>query len=139
MDDALARARFSAAPVAVLVTIAADGRPRPVPVTFVAVADRILTAVDDKPKTTRHLARLNDIVGDDRVSLLTQHYEARWSQLWWVRASGTAVVSHDAGAVAEAATLLAAKYEQYALQPPAGPVIEVVVTSWKGWEASPGN
>lgn len=138
MDEALARARFAASPVAVLVTIAGDGAPRPVPVTFAAVGDRIVIAVDHKPKTTRRLARLDDIVGDDRVSLLAQRYDEDWSQLWWVRASGTAVVGHAAAAVAEAGALLSAKYPQYQAHPPAGPVIDVVVTSWKGWEASPG-
>jgi PPOX class probable F420-dependent enzyme len=138
MDDALARIRFAAVPVAVLATIADDGTPRPVPVTFAAITDRIVIAVDHKPKTTRRLVRLADIAGDDRVSLLAQHYDSDWSQLWWVRAAGTAVVRHDDSAVAEAGRLLAAKYPQYRAQPPAGPVIDVAVASWRGWEARPG-
>lgn len=138
VDRALAQALFSAAPVAVLVTLSGEGAPRPVPVTFAVVGDRIVIAVDHKPKTTRRLARLDDIAGDDRVSLLAQHYDDDWSQLWWVRASGTAIVSHAPTAVAAATTLLAAKYPEYAAQPPSGPVIDVAVESWTGWQATPG-
>ncbi|MDH3731381.1 MAG: TIGR03668 family PPOX class F420-dependent oxidoreductase [Acidimicrobiia bacterium] len=137
MDDALARVRFGGAPVAVLATVAADGSPRLVPVTFACAGDRGVIAVDHKPKTTRQLARLSDIERDPRVALLAQFYDADWAQLWWVRATGTAVVKDDEPAVTDAAALLAAKYHQYREHPPAGPIIDVAIETWRSWEAQP--
>lgn len=137
MDDAVARERFAGAPVAVLATISRDGAPRLVPVTFANEGDRLFIAVDHKPKTTRRLARLGDIRNDPRVSLLAQHYEDEWSRLWWVRATGTAVVRDDEQAIAAAGKLLGAKYPHYREHAPAGPVIDVAVASWGSWEASP--
>src|SRR5580693_6762988 len=87
-----ARARFAAAPVAVLATNRAGAPPHLVPVTFAVRGDRVFIAVDDKPKRTRDLARLRNIAADPSVSLLAQHYEPDWSRLWWARADGTARV-----------------------------------------------
>ena len=133
----LARDRFADSPVAVLATITKSGSPRLVPVTFASEDDRIVIAVDHKPKTTRRLARLSDIKADPRVTLLAQHYSDDWTRLWWVRATGTAVIHDDEQAVAAAGKLLGAKYPQYREHAPAGPVIEVAVVSWRSWEADP--
>jgi PPOX class probable F420-dependent enzyme len=122
--------------VAVLATTNADGTANAVPVVFVVDAERVLSAVDHKPKSTRRLARLANIEDDARVSLLVHHYDEDWSSLWWVRAVGTAVVTSATAAVTAAAELLAAKYPQYRDRPPAGPVIEVTVEQWRGWEAA---
>jgi len=55
-----ARRRFAAARVARLATVDASGRPHQVPVVFAHHAldgtDRLVTAVDHKPKTTDRLA-----------------------------------------------------------------------------------
>lgn len=133
-----ARSRFAAAAVARLATVAPSGRPHLVPVTFAIDGDRILTAVDHKPKRSTDLARLRNLRADPRVCLLADHYEKRWETLWWVRADGAARVldeldEEDAATHAEALDLLAGKYEQYRERPPAGPVVEVVVERWTGW------
>jgi PPOX class probable F420-dependent enzyme len=133
-----ARERFAAARVARLATVAPDGSPRVVPVVFAvmfavpdAEGDTILTAVDDKPKSTQRLRRLANIEENPRVSLLADHYDEDWSLLWWARADGTARV-HETYDIAP----LVARYDAYRDRPPSGPVIVVDVERWSGWSAT---
>ena len=130
-----ARSRFAAAAVARLATVTPSGRPHLVPVTFAVDGDRILTAVDHKPKRGTDLARLRNLRGEPRVCLLADHYEERWETLWWVRADGAARVlgEEDSAARAGAIELLAEKYGQYRERPPTGAVVEVAVERWTGW------
>ena len=138
MDAGEARERFAAARVARLATVAPDGRPHLVPVTFAADGDTLYTAVDDaKPKATLRLARLRNIAANPRVALLADHYQDDWRALWWARADGVArVVEPDAPEAARGRELLAARYEPYIAAPPPGPVIVVAVERWSGWAAS---
>lgn len=131
-DDA--RARFAAARVARLGTVTVSGAPHLVPVVFAVVDDRVLIAIDQKPKTTRALARLRHVEANPAVSLLVDVYSDDWSALWWVRADGMASVRWDV--LDEARAALAARYPQHASDPPEGPVIDVAVTRWSGWSAS---
>ncbi len=106
-------------PVARLATIRPDGSPRVVPICFALEGDVLYTAVDEKPKRTRRLARLADIERDPRVEVVIDHYDDNWAQLWWVRLRGRArVVDHDERGL----ELLTAKYPQYRERPPQGPV-----------------
>ena len=111
-----------------------NGEPRIVPIVFVLAGNMIYTAVDDKPKSTRQLRRLDDIAASPSVSVLVDHYETDWTQLWWVRADGLAHVVNDDQAAID---LLAKKYDQYATNHPPGPVIAIDVQSWTGWSAGP--
>jgi len=132
LDEGECRARFAAGRVARLATVGTAG-PRLVPVTFALFGDVVVTAVDAKPKSTTRLARLDDIRHDPRVSLLVDDYTEDWTQLWWVRADGTASiepVSH------ETIGRLAARYPQYETEPPRGPVIRIAIDRWLGWAAS---
>jgi PPOX class probable F420-dependent enzyme len=133
-----ARARFAAAQVARLATVGADGTPHLVPICFAVAGDRIVTAVDHKPKRTAQLRRLANIAANPSVSLLADHYEADdWSALWWVRADGTArVLAPGSPGTAAVVAALVERYPQYVAQPPAGPVIEIAVTRWSGWRAA---
>jgi PPOX class probable F420-dependent enzyme len=133
-DDA--RTRFAAARVARLATVSGAGVPHLVPVVFAVVDDRVLVAIDQKPKTTRALRRLANVAENPAVCLLADEYSEDWSELWWVRVDGTAAVHDDEAALAEARSLLGARYPQHAADPPEGPVIDVVVTRWSGWTAS---
>lgn len=149
MDDC--RDRLAAARVARLATTGEDGQPHLVPVTFALVGDRreptrsasgaaqldqtarLVTAVDQKPKSTRQLRRLRNIEANPRVSLLVDHYSEDWRELWWVRADGTAtVVAEDQRAI----EALVAKYGQYRDDAPRGPVIEIIIAAWTGWAHS---
>jgi PPOX class probable F420-dependent enzyme len=122
--------------VARLATLGGPGPPHIVPVTFALSGDRIYTAVDAKPKTTRDLRRLRNIRAHPQVAVLADHYEEDWSRLWWVRADGRASILEDPGDMAGPVRLLAGRYPQYHRSPPAGPVIRVLVDHWAGWAAS---
>jgi PPOX class probable F420-dependent enzyme len=117
-------------PVARLATIRPDGSPRLVPICFALDGSRLYTAVDEKPKRTRELARLADIERDPRVEVVIDHYEDDWTRLWWVRLRGRArVVERDDRAL----VLLSAKYAQYRDRPPEGPFIVVEIDERSEW------
>ena len=129
-----ARRRFSDSRCAHLAMADDKGRPHLVVVTFAAVGDVVVTAVDSKPKTTVRLHRLRLIDANPQVSLLADHYDdADWTRLWWARADGEARVLTHADDAVEPRAWLAAKYPQYASAPPTGPVIRITVTRWQGW------
>ena len=130
-----ARRRFATARVVRLATTGPAGRPHLVPVTFALDGDLVYTAVDAKPKTTTNLRRLRNIAADPRVAVLADHYEDDWDTLWWVRADGLASILVEPGGRARPLDLLAARYPQYRLNPPAGPVIAIAVGRWTGWAA----
>ena len=135
-----ARSRLAEARVARLATVDARGAPHLVPITFAVLADHIVTAVDHKPKRTTELARLRNLRAHPGVCVLADHYEERWEALWWVRADGVARIlsGGDEDPDREAALdLLAARYPQYRLHRPEGPVIVVSVERWTGWEYAP--
>jgi PPOX class probable F420-dependent enzyme len=121
--------RLAAARVGHLATVTAQGRPHIVPVTFALLGETIVTAVDEKPKSTRALKRLDNVRATGRASLLVDHYEEDWSRLWWVRVDGPAEVIESAAAI----DVLAAKYEQYRDARPAGPVIAIEPEHWRSW------
>lgn len=125
--------RFATAAVARLGTVSADGRPHLVPVVFAAAGSVVYTAVDGKPKSTRQLRRLANIEARPQVSILVDHYSDDWSQLWWVRADGTASIHHSGAELDRGYALLRAKYTQYQSVPLDGPVIAVNVTKWSSW------
>jgi PPOX class probable F420-dependent enzyme len=128
-----ARARFSGARVARLATVSAAGVPHLVPVTFAVIGERVVFVVDDKPKSTTRLRRLDNIAARPAVCLLADVYDDDWSQLWWARADGTAtVLATDA----EAVDALAARYPAYVERRPHGPVVSIEVTAWSGWAAA---
>jgi PPOX class probable F420-dependent enzyme len=127
--------------VARLATVAEDGRPHIVPVTFAVEADRIYTAVDAKPKNetaTRGLQRLRNIRANPRVAVLADLYCDDWTALWWVRADGLAAIVAEPDLAAGPIALLGARYPQYRDVRLTGPVIEITVQRWTGWAAAPG-
>lgn len=133
MSDA--RNLFAGAPVAALSTADDNGIPHLVPVVFAVEGDTVYTAVDAKRKSTQRLRRLANIAVNPRVSLLVDHYTDDWSQLWWVRADGTAAVHHDGEQMAIGYGLLRAKYAQYERTALDGPVVAITVSHWASWHA----
>lgn len=127
------KAVFTQSPVARLATITPAGTPHLVPVVFAVDRDLIVTAVDAKPKTTQRLQRLTNIESTPHVSLLVDHYDDDWTQLWWVRADGVAAIHHDGAAMHTAYRLLRTKYPQYQAIPLNGPVVTVSVRRWSSW------
>jgi PPOX class probable F420-dependent enzyme len=135
MDEARCRARLSAARVGRLATVRPDGHPHVVVCCFALHGDRLWTAVDAKPKATARLQRLANVRAHPWASLLVDHYEEGWDELWWVRADGPAVVLVDGVEHVAALSALVAKYPQYEAAPPRGAVIAVAVERWLGWSA----
>jgi PPOX class probable F420-dependent enzyme len=123
----------AAARVARLATVDRHGRPHVVPICFAIDGDTLYTSVDEKPKRTRRLRRLENIEANPAVEVVIDHYEDDWSQLWWVRMRGTARIVQDPRAV----ELLADKYPQYRERPPAGPVIAIEIEERSEWTSSP--
>jgi PPOX class probable F420-dependent enzyme len=101
--------------------------------------ERVVSAVDHKPKSTIALARLADIMRAGHATLLVDHYDdEHWDDLWWVRVSGRAVVlAEDDPADGRARAALAARYPQYRDHPPHGPVYAISLDEVTGWRASP--
>ncbi len=107
-----------------------------VPVTFALVGDALVTAVDHKPKRSRRLRRIANIERNHSVTVLVDHYDEDWTQLWWCRLSGRARVIYQGAEFERAVDALVARYEQYADARPRGPVIRVDVSRWAGWAAT---
>jgi PPOX class probable F420-dependent enzyme len=129
------RRRVASSPIARLATVRANGDPHVVPVCFAVDGDRIVSVVDHKPKTSPLLRRLDNVRAHPAVSLLVDHYDDDWRQLWWVRVDGTATVC-EAGAEHESAIdLLVVKYAQYRDVRPVGSVLEIAASRWQGWSA----
>jgi PPOX class probable F420-dependent enzyme len=127
------RQRMAAARVGRLATVTANGLPHIVPCCFVLDRDTVYSAVDDKPKSTFDLVRLNNLRATGVASLLVDHYEEDWSTLWWVRVDGRGRVAESGDDRERALGLLAAKYEQYRRQIPAGPVVVIAIATWRAW------
>ena len=128
--------RAVAAPVARLATVDADGRPHVVPCCFVVDGDTVYSAVDEKPKTTKRLARLAHVAGHPEAGMVVDHYEEDWTQLWWVRLEGRARLVEGGDQEWERAVgLLVDKYAQYRRQPPTGTVIAIQIDRRSGWSA----
>ena len=129
----ICRQHLRAAERAFLATTGEDLRPHIVPVVFALAGDELVISIDQKPKSTTNLRRLRNLAWNPRVAVLCDRYDADWSQLWWVRADGVARVDEQNPAAVES---LAAKYPQYRLDPPRGPVITMTIDAWSGWSYS---
>lgn len=130
--------RVAEAPVGRLATVDAAHRPHVVPCCFALEGDLAYSAVDEKPKRTKRLARLEHIRVNPAVSLVVDHYEDDWSCLWWVRLDGRARLVEAGPEWERAISLLQAKYPQYQAQPPTGTVIAIEVVGWASWSAAGG-
>lgn len=130
------RVRFAGSRVLRLATADAAGQPHLVPATFAMLGDLVVIAVDHKPKRHRNLKRLANIRENAAVSVVVDHYEDDWDALWWVRADGRARIVDPELAQGLVQPLID-KYGQYREHRPDGPVIEIVVSRWSGWQARP--
>lgn len=133
------RDRIEAARIGRMATVRLDGTPHIVPITFATSNETVVTAVDAKPKRTTNLQRLENLRANPAVSIIVDHYADDWSALWWIRIDGIAkvvdreLVASDARVRTAATKALIAKYPQYQVTPPDGPVIIVQPTRWTMW------
>ena len=130
------RERVRDARVGRLATLDAEGRPQLVPFCFALDGDVLYSAVDEKPKRSKRLKRLENIRNRPAVAVTVDHYEEDWTRLWWVQMEGEGRVLGEGLEWERGLALLQAKYEQYRSQPPTGPVIAIRIERWRGWSAS---
>jgi PPOX class probable F420-dependent enzyme len=135
MDEARMRQLVATARVGRLATLAPGRRLHLVPICFALDGDVLYSAVDEKPKRSRRLQRMENVRAHPEVAVLVDHYEEDWSRLWWVRLRGRGRVVEDGPGLEPAFRLLAEKYEQYQERPPPGPVLAIVIDEWRGWSA----
>ncbi|HCO03481.1 MAG TPA: TIGR03668 family PPOX class F420-dependent oxidoreductase [Actinobacteria bacterium] len=136
MDATDARRRLAEARVGYLATADAGGVPHVVPFAFVLLGDTLYWAVDHKPKRSRDLKRLSNIVANPNVEVVVDAYDDDdWSRLWWVRAAGTASIVTNEAERTRALDALAGKYPQYVARKPDGPVTAIRLTRVTGWSA----
>jgi PPOX class probable F420-dependent enzyme len=99
----------------------------------VLVGDTVYSAVDAKPKSTLALQRLRNLAMHPAASLVVDHYDEDWTQLWWIRIDGTARVLESGPERDAAIDALTAKYAQYVQAPPPGAVIALDVGARRAW------
>ena len=128
-------ARLTSARVARLATTDPDGRPHLVPIVFAVEGDTLYSAVDRKPKRSTKLRRIENARVRPDVTILVDHYDEDWRQLWWLRARGRARVLDEGAERAHALALLQEKYPQYRSEPPDGPVLAVDISDVRSWSA----
>ncbi len=127
--------RLTSARVARLATTDPDGRPHLVPIVFAVEGDTLYSAVDRKPKRSKNLRRIENARARPDVTILVDHYDDDWGQLWWIRLRGRARVLDDGDERAHALALLQEKYPQYRSEPPDGPVLAVDIGDVRSWSA----
>ena len=147
-DDTLTQAELvflAAARSAVLGTLAADGRPRLVPICFAFDAVegplRIWSPLDEKPKRVadpHDLKRVHDIAANPAVSLLVDAWSEDWSALGWLRLDGRAELIEPGGSASEehgvAVAALRARYPQYASHAlEQRPIIRILIERRRSW------
>ena len=139
MDEGEAIRRLRAARVGRLATVTPEGTPHVMPFVFVVLdRDAGLVAywvVDEKPKRSRRLQRLRNIEANPSVEILVDEYSDDWGRLWWVRAAGTGRVVRSRSERVAALDALLAKYQQYAITTPNGPVVAIDIHRVTGWAA----
>ena len=122
--------------VARLATVDPDGRPHVVPIVFALVGETLYSAVDEKPKSSRTLRRIENARARPDVTVLVDRYDEDWTQLWWVRIRGRARVLDEGDEAAAALEALTAKYPRYRDEPPGLPVLAIDGEEWRTWSAS---
>jgi PPOX class probable F420-dependent enzyme len=130
------RRRLAAARHLVFATIHPERGVDMVPVVAAVRDDTVWVPVDDvKPKSTTRLRRLANIEADARVSLLAEHYDDDWSQLWWVRAHGRARTA-TGDELDRARAALTDRYAGYADPASIVSAVAVEISRWTGWSAT---
>jgi len=97
------------------------------------VGETVYSAVDAKPKSTLALQRLRNLAAHPAASLVVDHYDEDWAQLWWIRLDGVARILESGPEREAAIDALTAKYAQYVDTPPPGAVVALDVETWRAW------
>ncbi len=126
-------------PIGHLATADASGRPHVIPFCFACDGADIYTVLDAKPKTAqlRNLRRVRNILENNRVSMVIDHYETDWSRLWYLLIHGHAELIETGAQQAAAISLLRSKYPQYrTMDIDHNPVIRITPDRATGWSGA---
>ena len=127
--------------IAHLATADSGGRPLVVTICYVFDGERLYTAIDAKPKTTRRLRRVRNIEENPRVSLIVDRWDESWTRLRHVIVDGKATIVEGGDEWRRAIEALRGKYEQYramSIDRDFGAVIRIepeTVRCWRGDKA----
>ena len=122
---------------ATLATVDEEGAPHVLPVCFLADADTVYIAIDQKPKTgdPRSLKRLRNIQTNPYVALVADRYDdVNWSRLGWVMVRGKAEILEDGVEYLDTQSRLKERYTQYQSMDLSGlPVIAIRIEKVRDW------
>ena len=122
---------------ATLATVDEEGAPHVLPVCFLADADTVYIAIDQKPKTSdpRSLKRLRNIQTNPNVALVSDRYDdVNWSRLGWVMVRGKAEILEDGAEYLDTQSRLKERYTQYQSMDLSGlPVIAIRIGKVRDW------
>ena len=125
-----------------LATADENARPHVIPVCFSTDGRSIYSVLDQKPKRTSlfRLRRVKNILANPQATLLVDHYEEDWDNLWYLMVSGRAELVLHGQEQTDAVALLRDKYQQYRLMDIGlNPVIKITPENIVSWEATPGS
>lgn len=136
----LVRQILDTAPVARLGQLDNVGAAQALPFVFSRLGTSLWSPIDGKPKRSAKLDRLSWLAEHPQVCILVDHYEADWSQLWWLKLFAQAEIVREPHTDWEQVTaLLAEKYPQYRdtemfLDVPT--MVRFDYSRWKSWAAA---
>lgn len=123
-----------------LATADRNGLPHVVPICFVFDGKNFYSPIDEKPKRTTKLKRLQNIAENPAVALVIDHYEEDWRKLVYVLVHGKARVLRRGERHRTIVKLLRAKYQQYrTMAIDKGPMIVIAPKRLIHWSAETGG
>jgi PPOX class probable F420-dependent enzyme len=131
---------LTSARVGHLATADENARPHVIPVCFATDGRYIYSVLDKKPKRTAltRLRRVKNILANPQATLLVDHYEEDWGNLWYLMVSGQAELLIDGQEQIEALVLLRNKYHQYReMDIGLNPVIKITPENIVSWGREP--
>ncbi len=133
---------LASARVGHLATAGEDARPHVIPVCFTTDGRCTYTVLDQKPKRSglTRLRRVKNILANPQATLLVDHYEEDWGNLWYLMVSGRAELLMDGQEQADAVSLLRDKYQQYrAMDIGLNPVMKITPENIVSWDGATGR
>jgi PPOX class probable F420-dependent enzyme len=131
--------RAAEARVGRIATVRPDGTPHVVPFVFALIRDgdaaRFYWAVDQKPKRSTKLRRIEHLRTNPAAEIVIDGYDDDWTMLWWVRMRGNGRIVDDPEERRTALAVLAAKYAPYRSQEPTDDVVAIDVDAVSWWSA----
>jgi len=130
---------LTSARVGHLATADENARPHVIPVCFATDGRSIYSVLDQKPKRTAltGLRRVKNILANPQATLLVDHYEEDWGNLWYLMVSGRAELVMDGQEQTDAVVLLRNKYQQYQeMDIGQNPVIKITPENIVSWGAA---